>query len=91
MCVRARYEIRENMTVVTKNIVNTYSRLFEGLDPLTKSELLKRFTKSLKKDKNSTDKAFYASFGAFPDEKPAEEIIEEIRASRKFREKDLKF
>jgi hypothetical protein len=29
-------------------------------------------------------KAFHGSFGAFPDEKPAEEIIEEIRASRKF-------
>jgi len=80
-----------NMTVVTKNIVNTYSRLFEGLDPLTKSELLKRLTKSLKKEKNNTDKAFYGAFGAFPDEKPAEEIIEEIRAARKFREKDIVF
>ena len=51
---------------------------------MTKTELLKRLTKSLKKGTNSTDKAFYDSFGAFPDEKPAEEIIEEIRASRKF-------
>ncbi len=80
-----------NMTVVTKNIVNAYSRLFEGLDPLTKTELLKRLTKSLKMENNSADKGFYGSFGAFPDEKPAEEIIEEIRASRAFREKDLKF
>jgi hypothetical protein len=80
-----------NMTVVAKNIVNTYSRLFEGLDPFTKTELLKRLTKSLKKEQNGTDKAFYASFGAFPDEKPAEEIIEDIRASRMSREKDLKF
>ena len=79
------------MTVVTKNIVNAYSRLFEGLDPLTKTELLKRLTKSLKKEKSSADKAFYGSFGAFPDGKPAEEIIEEIRVSRAFREKDLKF
>ncbi|HZY35103.1 MAG TPA: hypothetical protein VFE53_00560 [Mucilaginibacter sp.] len=80
-----------DMTVVTKNIVNTYSRLFEGLDPLTKSELLKRLTKSLKKEHSSADKAFYGSFGTFPDERPAEEIVEEIRATRKFREKDIKF
>lgn len=79
------------MTTVNRNIVNTYSGLFEGLDNSTKMELIKRLTKSLNKETNDTEKAFYKSFGAFPDDRPAEEITETIKASRKFREKDINF
>jgi len=79
------------MTVANKNIVDSYSKLFEGLDTFTKLELIERLSKSLKKEKNSKDKLFYKSFGAFPADKSAEEITEEIRASRKFRQKDLMF
>lgn len=79
------------MTVANKNIVDTYSRLFEGLDSFTKLELIERLSKSLKKEKNSKEKAFFKSFGAFNSDKSAEEIVTEIKASRKFRKKDLKF
>jgi len=79
------------MTVATKNIVDTYSKLFEGLDSFTKLELIERLSKSLKKENNSKEKAFFKSFGSFPDDKSAEEITKEIKASRKFREKDLTF
>ena len=79
------------MTTVNRNIVDTYSGLFEGLDNLTKTELIKRLTKSLNKEKDATEKAFYKSFGSFPDDRPAEEITEAIKASRKFREKDFNF
>ena len=34
---------------------------------------------------------FFNSFGAFSDEKSAEDIILEIKENRKFREKDLNF
>ena len=34
---------------------------------------------------------FFNSFGAFSDEKLAEDIILEIKENRKFREKDLNF
>ena len=79
------------MTIANKNIVDTYARLFEGLDAFTKLELIERLSKSLKKEKHSKEKAFFKSFGAFSSDKSAEEIVTEIKASRKFREKDLKF
>jgi hypothetical protein len=79
------------MTVANKNIIDTYAKLFEGLDAITKIELIERLSKSLKKEKNSTEKAFFKSYGAFGSDKPAEEIVNEIKASRKFREKDLNF
>jgi hypothetical protein len=82
------------MTAVTKNIIDTYSKLFEGLDSFTKLELIKRLSKSLKKEKASKDKTFREksllnAFDSFPADKSAEEIIAEIKASRNFREKDL--
>ncbi len=82
------------MTAVTKNIIDTYSKLFEGLDSFTKLELIERLSKSLKKErasKNKTfkEKAFFNAFNSFPTDKPAEEIIAEIKTSRNFREKDL--
>lgn len=79
------------MTVANKNIIDTYSKLFEGLDSFTKLELIERLSKSLKKEKNSKDEAFFKSFGAFPGDKNAEEIINEIKGSRQFREKDIEF
>jgi hypothetical protein len=79
------------MTVANKNMVNTYSNLFEGLDSFTKLEIIKRLSKSLKKETSAKDKAFYNAFGAFPAEQSAEEIIKEIKASRKFRQKDIVF
>jgi hypothetical protein len=77
------------MTTVAKNILNTYSKLFEGLDAISKKELINRLSKSLDKSESAKEKAFYKSFGAFPDEKPAEEIIHEIRTSRAFRQQDI--
>ncbi len=41
-------------------------------------------------EKSKKEKDFYKSFGAFGSDKPAEEIIKEIKANRKFRKKDLK-
>lgn len=78
------------MTVANKNIVDTYTKMFEGLDSFTKLELIARLSKSLKKEKEAKHKSFFKSFGAFPADKPAEEIAQEIKASRKFREKSLK-
>ncbi|PWK80098.1 hypothetical protein LX99_00562 [Mucilaginibacter oryzae] len=79
------------MTAANKNIVDTYARLFEGLDTLTKLELIERLSKSLKKEKDLKESAFYKSFGAFETEKSAEDLVNEIKASRKFLEKELKF
>lgn len=79
------------MTVATKNIIDAYSSLFEGLDSFTKLELIERLSKSLKKEKVNKDKAFFKSFGALPTNDSPEEILAAIKASRRFIEKDLKF
>jgi hypothetical protein len=79
------------MTYTDRHIVETYTKLLEGLSSLNKMELIESLSKSLKKDKKEKDKSFYKSFGAFDSTKSAEEIIEEIRSSRKFRSKDIKF
>jgi hypothetical protein len=79
------------MTHAERHIVETYSELFESLSSESKLELLERLAKSIKKGRKSNEKDFFSSFGAFASDKPAEEINKEIRESRKFRAKDLKF
>lgn len=79
------------MSTVEKHIVNTYAKLFDGLSALTKMELIKQLTKSLKKEKKSKSDDFYKSFGAFDSEKSAEEIISDIKLSRKFKSTDINF
>lgn len=78
------------MSYTHRHIVDTYTRLFEGLNSLSKKELIENLSKSLKAEKKTKEKAFYKSFGAFGSDKPAETIISEIKASRKFRTKEIK-
>ncbi len=78
------------MTYVEKNIIEIYSNLIDNLSSIGKMELLEKLRKSLNKEEISKEADFFNSFGAFSDEKSAEEIILEIKESRKFREKDLK-
>ena len=77
------------MTHAERHIVETYSELFESLSPVSKLELLERLTKSIRKDRKSNEQNFFSSFGAFASDKPAEEIIKNIRDSRKFTTRDL--
>lgn len=79
------------MTFTEKHIVETYSGLLEGLSPESKSEIIESLSKSVKSGKKNKESDFYKSFGAFATEKSAEEIIAEIKSSRKFRKKEIKF
>ncbi|MFZ4797393.1 MAG: hypothetical protein ACOYMA_07845 [Bacteroidia bacterium] len=79
------------MSYTERHIIETYSMMFNGLSPLSKIELIESLTKSLKKDKIEEADAFYKSFGAFSTEKTAEEIVIEIKSSRKFKNIDLSF
>lgn len=79
------------MTLTDKHIVATYSELFEGLSSMNKIELIESLSRSLKAEKKNKEEDFYKSFGAFASDKPAEEIIKEMRESRKFRKKEIKF
>ena len=79
------------MTYTGKHIVETYSGLLEGLSLESKTELIKSLTKPLKPEKKNKETNFYKSFGAFASEKSAEEIIAEIKSSRKFKRKEITF
>ncbi len=79
------------MTYTDKNIVETYSGLFEGLSSISKIELIESLSKSLKTNKKQRESNFFKSFGAFASNKSAEDIIAEIKLNRKFRKKEIKF
>ena len=79
------------MSYTERHIIETYSIMFNGLSPLSKIELIESLTKSLKKDKIEKVDTFYKSFGAFSNEKTAEEIVMEIKSSRKFKNTEISF
>ncbi len=79
------------MTFTERHIVETYAGLFEGLSSTSKIKLIESLSKSLKTENTTQENSFYKSFGAFASNKSAEEIIEEIKSSRKFRKKEIKF
>jgi hypothetical protein len=79
------------MTYTDKHIVATYSSLFEGLSSVSKIELIESLTKSLKKEASKSNDKFYKSFGAFGSNKSAEDIYAEIKSSRKFKNKEIRF
>ena len=79
------------MTFTDKNIIENYFGLFESLNSMSKLELIEKLTKSLKAETKSKENNFYKSFGAFSTEKTSDEINKEIKSSRKFRTKEIKF
>ena len=79
------------MNFTDRHIIETYSDLFEGLSSMNKIELIESLSKSLKKEKLTKENSFYKSFGAFGSERSAEDLIEDIKSSRKFRNKEIKF
>ncbi len=79
------------MTYIDRHIIETYSGLFEGLSSMNKIELIENLSKSLKTDTKTKETAFYKSFGAFASDQSAEEIIADIKSSRRFRNKEIKF
>ena len=79
------------MTFTDKNIIENYFGLFESLNSVSKLELIDKLTKSIKAETKDKENNFYKSFGAFSSEKTSDEINAEIKSSRKFRDKEIKF
>ncbi len=71
-------------------ILEGFVSLIQGLNKNSKYELLEMLTKSFKNDKISKEKLFFESFGMFSSQLSAEEIIENIKSSRKFTNKQIK-
>ena len=72
-----------------QNVVEAFAELFEGLSSTSKLELIESLSKSIRAENSKKEEDFYNSFGAFASEKSAQEIINEIKESRNFRNKDL--
>ena len=64
------------------SILNGYLALLDSLSTTTKLDLISKLTVSIKTDLLKKKSSFENAFGAFDSEKTAEQIIEEIRASR---------
>lgn len=79
------------MNETDRKIVDSYNGLFQVLSFQNKPELIERLSKLLKADSKDKDASFYKSFGAFPDGKTAERIVRDLKISRKFRRKDIRF
>ena len=56
---------------------------------MNKIELIESLSKSLKTETKTKEEIFFKSFGAFSSEKSAEDVIAEIKSSRKFRNKEI--
>lgn len=81
--------LQKNMRHSGKNIVEIFAELFEGLSLSNKLELIERLSKSIKEENSKKEDDFYKAFGGFVSDKSAEEIVNEIKSSRNFRNKNL--
>lgn len=79
------------MSLSDKHIVDTYATLLQGLSTSNKIELIESLSKSLKQSKKLKEDKFFKSFGAFASKKSPRAIMADIKASRKFKSKRLKF
>ncbi len=78
------------MSDVEKKMVAGYASMLNGLSKEAKQELIDVLSKSITNETGS-DESLDSAFSGFIPEKSAEEIIEDLRNSRQFREKDLNF
>ena len=61
--------------------VDSYFRFMRNWDNESKKNLIIKLTRSIG-SKNKEERNFSACFGAWDDDRPADEIIEELRADR---------
>ncbi|KPQ18039.1 MAG: toxin-antitoxin system antidote component [Algoriphagus marincola HL-49] len=77
-----------NLTLNNKTL-EKYFGLLKGLDNLSKKKLIIKLTESLEMKEEKVD--LRSLFGAWEDDKDADEIIKEIRESKVEKSEDLGF
>jgi hypothetical protein len=77
------------MSRTGKHIVEAYSELLNGLSKADMEKVMARLSDAIKENRSIAKDAFYASFGGFASELSAEDIVADLRASRKFRKRDV--
>ena len=65
-------------------LINSYFELFRRLSLTGKKALISKMTKSLTTQRAEQSDSFFKTFGAYQDDKSAEDIISEIKKSRTF-------
>ena len=66
------------------NLIEGYLKLLHSLSPNNKLELISKLTLSLKKEISKKD-SFYKAYGAWESNKSADQMISDIRKTRKFK------
>jgi len=69
---------------INTTLIDGYIRLLENLSPSSKLDLISKLTLSVKLDITKRKRSFFKSYGALESKKSAEQIVREIRSSRKF-------
>ncbi len=71
--------------------MEAYFGMVDHLSKMDKIALINHLSETIEKKQDINKDKFLASFGAWKSDKDAEEIISEIRESRRFRKKELDF
>lgn len=72
----------------SKSIIDNYFTLLKSLSPDNKLELIARLSKSMKSSKKLKNEVSLSSlYGSWKSEQSADEIIDELKSSRKFTRK----
>ena len=66
------------------SVADFYFEILKNLNPDTKLDLISKLSQSLKKSEEEPDVSLQSLFGAYQSEETADEIIEQLRASRVF-------
>ena len=75
---------------LTNSNIDKYFRFLTKLDNTSKKRLIMKLTESMEKD-NSKDSDLNSLHGAWEDSRSSDEIIKEIRESRKDKQNDINF
>ncbi len=73
---------------INSTIIDGYIGLLDNLSSSDKLDLISKLTPSVKTDLTTRKSTFKKAFGAFDSKKTAEQIIDEIRSSRSFDQKN---
>jgi len=74
-------------TDIDTTLIDGYLQLLDNLSPSNKLDLISKLTLSVKTDITRNKDVFYEAFGAWESVETADQIIENIRASRTFNRK----
>lgn len=74
----------QKILITDKNLLEGYIKLLDNLNSTVKLDIISKLSLSIKKGSAKKNKSIHKAFGAWVSNQSAEEIVKEIRSSRKF-------